>query len=61
MVGDAVDVAGPGEGAAGGNRDGWYSGDCSEGVGEHCDSELSEEGEGVRGMVGGERERDRMD
>jgi hypothetical protein len=54
-------VANPGEGAASGHQGDWYSGTCSEGVGEHCDSELSEEGEGVRGMVGVERERDRMD
>jgi hypothetical protein len=36
-VDGGVDAADPREGAAGGHRSGWDSGDCSESVGEHSD------------------------
>jgi hypothetical protein len=57
VVSSSIDVANPREGAADGDWGGWYSWDCSEGVGECCDGELGEGGEGVRGMAGGERDR----
>jgi hypothetical protein len=34
QVGSSIDVANPREGAADGDWGGWYSGDCSEAVGE---------------------------